>query len=81
MSGADDWRPTARLEVLAARARVLAAIRGFFAEASVRGATPLWGSTWTYGGVNAALSFYVPMPLGLVLATRTRLKLFNPPYT
>ncbi len=45
--------------------------RGFFAEASVRGATPLWGSTWTYGGVNAALSFYVPMPLGLVLATRT----------
>jgi lysyl-tRNA synthetase class 2 len=35
VSGADDWRPTARLEVLAARARVLAAIRGFFAEAGV----------------------------------------------
>ena len=35
MSGADDWRPTARLDVLAARARVLAAIRGFFAEAGV----------------------------------------------
>jgi len=35
VSGADDWRPTARLDVLAARARVLAAIRGFFAEAGV----------------------------------------------
>ena len=35
MTGADDWRPTARLDVLAARARVLAAIRGFFAEAGV----------------------------------------------
>lgn len=35
MSGAGDWRPTARLDVLAARARVLAAIRGFFAEAGV----------------------------------------------
>ena len=35
MSGAADWRPTARLEVLAARARVLTAIRGFFAEAGV----------------------------------------------
>ena len=35
MSGADDWRPTARLESLAARARVLAEIRGFFAEAGV----------------------------------------------
>ncbi len=35
MSGAGDWRPTARLEALAARARVLATIRGFFAEAGV----------------------------------------------
>jgi lysyl-tRNA synthetase class 2 len=35
VSGAGDWRPTARLDVLAARARVLAAIRGFFAEAGV----------------------------------------------
>jgi lysyl-tRNA synthetase class 2 len=35
VSGAGDWRPTARLDVLAARARVLARIRGFFAEAGV----------------------------------------------
>ena len=35
MNGADDWRPTARLDVLALRARVLAAVRGFFAEAGV----------------------------------------------
>jgi len=33
--GAADWRPTARLEVLAARARALAAIRGFFDKAGV----------------------------------------------
>jgi len=35
VSGAADWRPTARLEVLTARARVLAAIRGFFERAGV----------------------------------------------
>lgn len=35
MSGGEDWRPTARLEALAGRARVLAAIRGFFAAAGV----------------------------------------------
>jgi len=35
VSSVGDWRPTASLEVLAARARVLAEIRGFFAEAGV----------------------------------------------
>ena len=35
MSGAADWRPTARREVLAARARTLGAIRGFFQQAGV----------------------------------------------
>jgi lysyl-tRNA synthetase class 2 len=35
VSRAADWRPTARPEALAARARVLAVIRGFFAEAGV----------------------------------------------
>jgi lysyl-tRNA synthetase class 2 len=35
VSGAADWRPTARLEVLAARAGVLGAIRGFFQQAGV----------------------------------------------
>ena len=45
--------------------------RGFFAEASLRGASPWWGSRWTYGGGNAAVSLYVPLPLGLVLASRS----------
>jgi hypothetical protein len=45
--------------------------RGFFGEASLRGATPLWGSTWTFVGVNIAGSLYTPMPLDMVLATRT----------
>ena len=45
--------------------------RGFFAEASLRGASPWWGSRWTYGGGNAAVSLYVPLTLGLVLASRS----------
>ena len=49
--------------------------RGIWAETSVRGATPLWGSTWTWAGVNATLRSYVPIldgeaPARLTLATR-----------
>ena len=49
--------------------------RGVWAETSVRGATALWGSTWTWGGANATLRTYVPLldgeaPLRLTLATR-----------
>lgn len=45
--------------------------RGFFIESSLRAATPVWGSTWTWAGVNAAGSFYVPMPFSTTLASRT----------
>ena len=45
--------------------------RGYRIEASVRGATPLWLSSWMYGGANVTASVYAPM-LGprLVAATR-----------
>jgi len=45
--------------------------RGFFVEASLRAATPAWGSTWTWAGLNSAAAFYVPMPFEAVLASRT----------
>lgn len=32
--------------------------RGYFLEASVRGAHPWWGSTWTWAGLNASLHGY-----------------------
>lgn len=46
--------------------------RGFWVEASVRGATPYWGSTWTWGAFNTTLRGYVPLDVDreLVLAVR-----------
>lgn len=35
--------------------------RGYWIEASIRGATPFWGSTWTYAGVNTTARFYIPL--------------------
>ncbi len=45
--------------------------RGFFVEASLRAATPLWGSAWTWAGANTSAAFYVPMPFSTTLASRT----------
>ena len=33
--------------------------RGYFAEASVRGSSPYWGSSWSYAGVNASVAGYL----------------------
>jgi hypothetical protein len=49
--------------------------RGVWLEASVRGATPAWGSTWTWGGANATAQVWTPIvdgpaPRRLTLATR-----------
>ncbi len=49
--------------------------RGVWAETSVRGAAPFWGSTWTWGGANATVRTFVPLldgeaPLRLTLASR-----------
>lgn len=46
--------------------------RGYFVEASLRGAAPFVGSAWTFVGGNATLMLYVPLlaQRGLVLASR-----------
>lgn len=46
--------------------------RGYWAEASVRGASGWWGSAWDYAGVNVTLRGYVPLvgPRTVVLADR-----------
>jgi hypothetical protein len=49
--------------------------RGVWLEASVRGATPAWGSTWTWGGANATAQVWAPIvdgpaPRRVTLATR-----------
>lgn len=48
---------------------------GLWAEASVRAATPFWGSSWTWAGANLTARSYVPIisgdaPLRLTLASR-----------
>lgn len=48
---------------------------GLWAETSVRAATPLWGSSWTWAGANVTVRSYVPIlngeaPLRLTLASR-----------
>jgi hypothetical protein len=35
--------------------------RGYFAEASVRAASPWWGSRWSYVGANVSLAGYLPL--------------------
>jgi len=35
--------------------------RGFWVEASVRAATPFWGSKWTFAGANVTARSYVPL--------------------
>lgn len=49
--------------------------RGFFFEGSVRASTPAWGSTWTWGGLNSSIAFYVPMPFATTLASRSMVDL------
>ncbi len=46
--------------------------RGYWVEGSVRGATPVWGSRWTWAGLNATARGYVPLDSEreVVLATR-----------
>lgn len=47
--------------------------RGFFLEASMRAAHPLWGGSWTWAAANASGSFFFEMSRSnprLVLATR-----------
>ena len=49
--------------------------KGVWAETSLRAATALWGSTWTWAGVNATLRSYLPLldgeaPARLTLASR-----------
>lgn len=46
--------------------------RGYFVEASLRGAAPFFGSAWTFVGGNATLLLFVPLLPGrqLVLASR-----------
>ena len=48
-----------------------APIRGYWIEASVRAATPVWGSSWTYVGFNTTLRGYTPLGTErVVLANR-----------
>lgn len=49
--------------------------RGVWVETSVRAATPLWGSTWTWAGANLTTRTYLPLldgeaPRRLTLASR-----------
>ena len=46
--------------------------RGVWAEATLRGAAPAWGSDWSYLGGNATVRGYLPLDPGgsLVLASR-----------
>ena len=45
---------------------------GYWAEASIRGASKYWGSAWSYFGYNLTMRFYLSHPgyRDLVLATR-----------
>lgn len=47
-------------------------VRGWFAEASVRAATPAWGSAFHYTGANASLAGWHPVGLGTDVVAATR---------
>jgi hypothetical protein len=46
--------------------------RGYFVESSIRGATPFWGSAWSFFGSHTTARLFVPLmkERRLVLATR-----------